>query len=162
MMKKYGRFMTLGCFLLLLGLNLYGCILFDGATDKKLLSYYDEEPLTAARFYTRAEDGSMNLEELPTKKLSDLTKTLDSMELTYHSFHTDYFWGGQFGIELERRDGTFLTYDGTLLSLRSCSVKEGYSTDDTIRSSFLEVTNCEFWEEMEGFFPSVKEAHPRS
>ena len=161
MTKKNGQIVISFSFLLALVVSLYGCtfMLQGSPTKQKLPSYYDEESVVAARFFTRTSDEPPILEELPQEKLTALTEKLNRMELTYHAFHTDYFWGGQFGIELERQDGTFLTYDGTLLSLRKRSVKDGYATEDTLKCTFLEVTNCDFWKEMESLFPSVKDAH---
>ena len=76
------------------------------------------------------------------------------MQLKTKAFHTDYFWGGQFGIELSLEDGTYLTYDGTKLEHRRRSRESG--DRDNIESVFAEVTNMKFWEEMDDFFQMAK------
>ena len=130
-----------------------GCMMLSSHKEsKKLLTYYSDSPVIAARYYSKGGSG-YNISELPADKLEALVQTLDSMELKYHFFHTDYFWGGQFGIELELEDGTFLTYDATELELRRSSIREEAEYKEYhIRSDFLEVTNCDFWEEMKKFF----------
>ncbi len=153
------RLAGIGCLLLWAGLSLWGCtvLLPQEIRDKTLTTYFDDEKIIAARYYTRTEDQDRyQIDELPVGQLSALTKKLNSMELVYRSFHTDYFWGGQYGIELERLDGRYLTYDGTRLELRSVSVREGFRSDDTLKGAFLEVSNCDFWEEMKPFFPSLQ------
>ena len=115
--------------------------------------------MISARFYDRdreTEDGSQFFfEELDASKTQDLVDKLDSMELTYHSFHTDYFWGDHFGIELALEDGTYLTYDGTLLEHSKVTIDTPYDSSNRIKNRFLEVTNCDFWQEMYEFFPSI-------
>ena len=140
-------------------LLLHGCT-FSGTpgwtTEKTLTNYYSDADVVAARFYIR--DGlSYRFEELSSDRISELVEKLDSMELTYHFFHTDYFWGGQYGVELDLSDGTFLTYDGTRLDLRSRSRKDPDDDGTDLQGGFLEVTNCTYWDEMAAFFPSVKD-----
>ena len=127
-------------------------ILNGTESNKTLPTYFGDSQVIAARFYEHYAD-DFSFEDLPEEKLPDLVNTLDSMKLKSHAFHTDYYWSGQFGIELTLNDGNFLTYDGTRLTLQSSAVDE--STDSEIRSTFIEVTNCEFWDEMRSFFPSI-------
>lgn len=131
-----------------------GCF-FDGPTKKKLPAFFTESPVVSARYYNEGE-----FVELEQEKLEGLIAKLNEMELSTHSFHTDYYWGGRLGIELSYEDGTFMTYDGTHAMLRSASMKDDRSNDAKIRSDFIEVTNLEFWNEMSEFFPIVPDNMP--
>ena len=132
-------------------LSLSGC--FGGATKKNLLNYFGECKVRSARYYTINEkDGQFF--DLDKQRLPQLVEKLESMKLKTKSFHTDYFWGGRFGIELVLEDGTYLTYDGTKLEHRNRARESGVK--DNIESVFAEVTNMNFWEEMADFFPMVK------
>ncbi len=135
-----------------------GCItkLFEGSeTSEKLPDYYDSSEIVGALFYIRTGEGEYAIEELPAERLKELVAALASMQLKYHALHSDYHWGGRFGIELAYEDGNFMTFDGTKAELRSVSMKESSSSEYKLRSSFLEVTDCEFWEVMQGFFTSI-------
>lgn len=137
-----------------------GCFLFEPTpTDEKLTTYLTDSPVISARFYDRDrenEDGSeFFFEDLEEGRLQELVEKLDSMELTHHSYHTDYFWGDHFGIELALEDGTYLTYDGTQLEHSKVTIDTPYDASNRIKSRFLEVTNCDFWEEMCEFFPEI-------
>ncbi len=128
-------------------LSLSGC--FGGRTRKNLLNYFGESRVQSARVYIISQkDGQF--EELEASRVPELVEKLESMQLKTKSFHTDYFWGGQFGIELSLEDGTYLTYDGTKLEHRRHSRESG--DQEKIESVFAEVTNMDFWEEMDGFF----------
>ncbi len=131
------------------------CCAGSAKNEKTLLNYYTESPVVSARFFLGGPEGITFQEELKPEDLDAFIQKTESMTLKYHLFHTDYFWGGQYGIEYSLEDGTFLTYDGTKLCLRNASVKEDHSSESEIKGDFLEVTNCEFWAEMAAFFPSV-------
>ena len=131
-----------------------GCF-FDGPTKKKLPAFFTESPVVSARYYNEGE-----FVELEQEKLAALIDKLNEMELSTHSFHTDYYWGGRLGIELSYEDGTFMTYDGTKAIYRTASMKDDRSNDAKIRNDFIEVTNLEFWNEMSEFFPIVPENMP--
>ena len=132
-------------------LSLSGC--FGGRTRKNLLNYFGECKVQSARIYIISQkDGQF--EELKASRVPELVKKLESMQLKTKAFHTDYFWGGQFGIELTLEDGTYLTYDGTKLEHRRRSRESG--DRDNIESVFAEVTNMKFWEEMDDFFRMAK------
>ena len=138
--------------LMLIAFTFTGC--FGGRTRKNLLNYFGESKVQSARIYIISQkDGQF--EELKASRVPELVKKLESMQLKTKAFHTDYFWGGQFGIELSLEDGTYLTYDGTKLEHRRRSRESG--DRDNIESVFAEVTNMKFWEEMAEFFPAVKE-----
>lgn len=146
--------LTLACLCAMLA---GGCFCFSNegvSISDKLTSYYDDTPVAAARFFTRNAEGGYEIEELDKARLPELIEKLDSMSLSRHSFHTDYFWGGQYGIELEYGDGAFMTYDGTKAGYYNASVNDPDAQQQ--RSTFLEVTNADFWGVMEEFFSSVE------
>ena len=137
--------------LMLIAFTFTGC--FGGRTRKNLLNYFGESKVQSARIYIISQkDGQF--EELKASRVPELVKKLESMQLKTKAFHTDYFWGGQFGIELTLEDGTYLTYDGTKLEHRRRSRESG--DRDNIESVFAEVTNMKFWEEMDDFFQMAK------
>ena len=137
--------------LMLIAFTFTGC--FGGRTRKNLLNYFGESKVQSARIYIISQkDGQF--EELKASRVPELVKKLESMQLKTKAFHTDYFWGGQFGIELTLEDGTYLTYDGTKLEHRRRSRESG--DRDNIESVFAEVTNMKFWEEMDDFFRMAK------
>ena len=142
--------------LMLIAFTFTGC--FGGRTRKNLLNYFGESKVQSARIYIISQkDGQF--EELKASRVPELVKKLESMQLKTKAFHTDYFWGGQFGIELTLEDGTYLTYDGTKLEHRRRSRESG--DRDNIESVFAEVTNMNFWEEMDGFFRMAKSIRER-
>ena len=146
-------FLLCGCGLCFGVMNAAG----SSTSKKTLTTYYGNSKVIAARYFQSGGGEEMTSEELPAEKLDKLVETLDSMKLKGHLFHTDYYWGGQFGIELDLEDGTYLTYDGTMLEHRSTSILTDKGSGKPITSNFLEVTNCEFWEEMKPFFSTINE-----
>lgn len=153
---KKNRTIAFILILALTALSLSGC--FGGRTRKNLLNYFGECKVQSARIYIISQkDGQF--EELKASRVPELVKKLESMQLKTKAFHTDYFWGGQFGIELTLEDGTYLTYDGTKLEHRRRSRESG--DRDNIESVFAEVTNMNFWDEMDAFFLSAKSIRER-
>ena len=153
-MKK----LRLPALLLALTLLLTGCF---GSTSTGLLKHWECGKVTAARFYTYFNENGEGplVEELPADRLEELAETLDSMKYKYHLGHTDYYWGGKFGIELELEDGTYWRYDGTHLERSKVPFQDQDKTDERpMRSSFVEVVECDFWKIMEDFFPAVKDS----
>jgi hypothetical protein len=152
MRRFWGKAVAAAVLAIILTLACCGCTM---SVSKPLTAYYGEGTVVAARYYSGGMDGYLT-EELPAEQLAALTETLDAMELRYHFFHTDYYWGDRFGIELERADGTFLTYDGTELGLRDASMANGgAASEHELKGEFVEVTNGSFWEAMAPFFPST-------
>ncbi|MBQ9911175.1 MAG: hypothetical protein IJM50_06730 [Lachnospiraceae bacterium] len=145
---------VLGLAAIVLCILMSGCFLY-GPTSKKLTTYYSQSKVVSARFFTGARNGDTETEELEGPKVQELVEKLDSMALKTKAAHTDYFWAGQYGIELSYEDGTFLVYDGTKLFYRKVSVTEGFRSEDHLKSEFMEVTNMSFWEEMKSFFPKA-------
>ena len=159
-MKKRIRTLIAALLIFAVCASLCGC-LGSYESTKKLTSYYTQSPVKAARFYQQYYEDEQYVyraDELDPSQLPALTEKLDSMALTHHGFHTDYYWGGRFGLELEFEDGTFMTYDGTKAEYRSKSMLDG--GDDSanrLSSDFLEVTNMSFSEELGKFFEAAKD-----
>lgn len=152
-----GAVLKMIVFVLAASCSLAGCGIFtQSGGDRTLLNYFGDSKVTGARYYFRGEDGEYLTEELPADRLDELIDTIGSMDFRTYTFHTDYFWGGRFGIEFDLEDGKFLTYDGTRLSLRSASRASGEGSD--IRSTFAEVKDLNFMEEMGRFFEAAGEA----
>ena len=143
--KTYGIAVLLAAVLLL-----SGC--FGGTVKTGLLSRWDCGTPLAARFFSLSGDGQRHTLELDPSRLEDLTQTLDAMTYKTHGFHTDYFWGGQFGIELDLEDGRIWRYDGTRMELYAAAPGP---EDRPVNSSFVEVTGEDFWETMKDFFPDL-------
>lgn len=142
--------------LMLIAFTFTGC--FGGRTRKNLLNYFGESKVQSARLYLISQkDGQF--EELKSSRVPELVEKLESMQLKTKAFHTDYYWGGQFGIELSLEDGTYLTYDGTKLEHRRRSRESG--DQEKIESVFAEVTNMNFWDEMDAFFLLAKSIRER-
>lgn len=134
-------------------LCLAGCF---GSREKPLTDYFHGGEVLSARYYCRDTDGGYYTEELDPAQIPAMLDRMGSMDVQRYSFHTDYFWGGRFGIELEMEDGTFICYDGTRLIRQSVPMT---SQADEVRyydRVFLEVTNCDFWEAMRDFFPGIR------
>ncbi len=128
-------------------------------TDKKLTTYYSVSEVVAVRYYYR-EDGDYRVEELDQDKLDEFVDDLNSMDLESGNVFMDYYWGGQFGIEMEYDDGTYVTYDGTRLEVLSRSrLNEDFTSADVLsgQSYYVHVINDDFWEVMEGYFSSIEE-----
>ena len=70
-----------------------------------------------------------------------------------------YWWRGRFGIEMAMEDGTYQMYDGSWLELRRSELVDVYSTDEVInlKGNYVYVLNCDFWEVMKEYFPSIEE-----
>ena len=139
--------------LLLCCLLLSGC--FGSREKQDLLGLWKMGTPVSARFYTSFAEKDKQVEELDASRLSELTERLEGMHYKTHGFHTDYYWGGKFGVELTLDDGTFWFYDGTSLQLRSVSILESYENADQLHKSFVEVTDCDFWVVMQEFFSSI-------
>ena len=146
---------VLGLAAVVLCIMLSGCFLY-GPTSKKLTSYYSESKVVSARFFM-GNGEQCQTEELELSRVASLVEKLDSMALTEKFAHTDYFWAGQYGIELSYEDGTYLVYDGTKLFQRKVSVRENFNSENHLHSTFIEVTDQDFWKEMSSFFPRAEE-----
>ena len=142
-----------------LALLLTGC--FGSGRVKTEITKFDgcEDPVSA-RFYLGGADGAYHVEELPSGKLEALVQALDGLRYTTHSCHTDYFWAGQYGVELTLADGTFWNYDGTRVEHRSVSITETRDEKTRIAGTFTDLQDCSFWECLEPFFDSAKQSQP--
>lgn len=147
---------VIGVILILLGAAFLSLIK-GGETDKKLPTFYSDSEIVAVRYYYHDSDGGYRIEELDAERMDEFVDELNSMELGTGGM-MDYYWGGSFGIEMELDDGTYLTYDGTRLEmLQKSRLDEDYSYDDKIKSEYVHVSNEDFWEVMNDYFPSIEE-----
>ncbi len=146
-------------FAILIGVLLFA-LLLTGCTSRPktgITHHWDCGTPVAARFYWDGRSENVPSEELPSDRVAELVSTLDAMEYRTHGFHSDYYWHGVFGIELELDDGTFLDYDGTCLELRSVSILQSSDNETQLHKEFVEMTGGDFWEVMGTFFEAVNE-----
>ena len=136
-------------------MSISGCLNSRQRTDKKLPELFTDSVIVSVRYYYREGDG-YRFEELDDDRRVDFINDLNSMQLETGGL-MDYYWGGSFGIEMELDDGNYLTYDGTRLELRTTRIDEPYSKSAKKKSNYVYVLNCEFWDVMEGYFPSIVE-----
>ena len=137
--------------------GLFFSVLAGHKTDKKIPTYYSDSEIVAVRYYHRDSEGGYRIEELDEDRLDEFVDDLNSMEI-----HTggmmDYYWAGSFGVEMELEDGTYLRYDGTKLEHSKASFVDGPGNSDLIKDEFIEVSNADFWGDMEKYFPAVSDA----
>ena len=136
-----------------LALVLTGCF---GKRVKSDVTRFDNcAAPVSARFYLGGYDGAKQIEELPSEKQAELIEALDALTYTTHSCHTDYFWGGQYGVELTLADGTFWNYDGTRVEHRRISITESRDEQNRISGTFTDLVDCSFWDAVRPFFDAV-------
>ncbi len=145
----------------LFAVGVCGCDIFTSkpSSDKHLTTYFGAgHDVVAARFFVYPPDAEdYVVSYITVDQLDDLIGAMDETPLIKHMGHTDYFYRGEYGIELELDDGTYLTYDGTALSHTRAPFDAEYSSDDTIERAYLEDANKDFWDRMEEFFPELEE-----
>lgn len=152
-MDRRGRIALAAAALLLL---LSGC--FSGRARTGLLHRWTDAEPVAARMYFDGADGTERTQPLPPQQLAELVDMLENMKYRTHAFHTDYFWYGRCGLEIELSDGTFWIYDGTYAELRSASMTESAERDKKLRGAFVEILDGEYWERVLPFFPEAADA----
>ena len=148
-----------GLLTLVMAVTVCGCFGSGSVSSKQLTTYFDDAPeAVSARFFVYPEGSDKYyIEELPEDRLDDLVEALDATPLRKHAGHTDYFYRGFYGIELELEDGTYLIYDCTCLSHTRNPFDAEDKNDDTIERTYLEDADKNFWDRMEEFFPSLEE-----
>ena len=139
------------CVLILLA-ALAGC---TGAEKTGIVGHFGEKQAESALYYTRGSEG-MESFPLEAERLGELVDSLNSLAYRTHLGHTDYYWGGRFGIEIKFTDGTYWCYDGTKLKLRSVSMTENDSSEYDLRSDFAEVIDGSFWTLMGSYFENIE------
>lgn len=138
----------------ILAMSLCGCFLFEAtSTSNKIPTFFSDSEIVSVRYYYHESEG-YRIEELDEDRLDEFIDELNAMELKSGGAR-DYFWGGSFGVEMTLEDGTYLTYDGTRLELLDRPIDDPKSDD--IKGEFVYVTNCEFWDVMRNYFPSINE-----
>ena len=139
-------------------LALVFCLALIGCTGRErtdMVSHFGEKQAESALYYQRGGDGMIS-EPLDEAKLGALVEAINKLPYRTHIGHTDYYWGGRFGIEIKFTDGTYWCYDGTKLCLRSVSMTEDADSQYDLRSEFIEVTDGSFWLLMHNdFFESI-------
>ncbi len=152
---KRKRILALICVTLLF---LTGCFGKKVRTD--ITKYDDCAAPVSARFYLGGAGDAEKIEELPPEKLPALIEALDQLSYTTHSCHTDYFWAGQYGVELTLADGTFWNYDGTRVEIRSVSITKSRDEKSRIAGTFTDLVDGDFWGAVRPFFDTVQEIAP--
>ena len=124
--------------------------------DKKLPYYYHTaDKLVSVQYYYR-EPGGYRFEALDEDRLNEFVDDLNSMELEAGGI-MKYYWGNNFGIEMEFESGTYLSYDGSAVELLQKSRSDDtFSNADAQRLDYVYVLNYDFWEVMKGYFPSIE------
>lgn len=141
-------------FTFILALSLCGCFLLEShISSEKIPTMFTDSEIVSVRYYYYESEG-YRFEELDEDRLDEFVDELNSMEIDTGGAR-DYFWGGSFGVEMALEDGTYLTYDGTMLELVDRPIDDPESDD--IKHKFVYVTNCEFWDVMKDYFPSIEE-----
>lgn len=143
--------------LAVLALTIVGCDRIRHIPDKKLPELFTDSPIVSVRYYHKDPEG-IRFEDLDENRLDEFIDDLYSMEIEAGGM-LDY-QGSSFGIEMELEDGNYLTYDGTYLALRSSKIIDEQPTAENEiegNSNFIYVLNCEFWDVMKGYFPSIEE-----
>ena len=153
------RFLVIAL-LLVLTCGMCSCFLFEPhEVESRITTYYSDSPVESARFFIRKTDGTgeYDVEELDEDRISELVDKMDSFTLIKHFGHTDYFWGGSYGVEMTLEDGTYLRYDGTKLELSKTPYDAEYDPDARIEDDFIECSNEDYWDAMTEFFTLVEE-----
>lgn len=142
------RFVIILLALAVLAASLCGC---TSAEKTGITRHFGKTEVTGARLYVKDGD-EYKIEELGADKLGELAKALDALTYKTYGFHTDYFWGGRYGLELSLSDGTYWTYDGTCLQHLKASVTEDPTMEQRLDKTFADITEGEFWQTVTPFF----------
>ena len=140
-------------------LSVGGCEQARHTPEESLYAIYSDSEIVSVRYFYKDENG-YRFEDLEEDCLDEFIEELDSMELEAGGIMQSYYWWrGNFGIEMAMEDGTYQMYDGSWLELRSSELVDVYSKDDVInlKGNYVYVLNCDFWEVMKGYFPSIEE-----
>jgi hypothetical protein len=153
--KRILSIMLLAAFVLSVG----GCENARHTPEESLYAIYSDSEIVSVRYFYEDKDG-YRFENLDEDRLEEFVDELDSMELEAGGIMQSYYWWrGDFGIEMAMEDGTYQMYDGSWLELRRSELVDEYSKDDVInqKCNYVYVLNCDFWEVMKEYFPSIEE-----
>ena len=147
---------------LTLAFAMCGCFLLKPSSGSrhKLTTYFDDNAVVVnARVFARDKNGKEEyfIKEVEADRLDDLVEEIDKTRLVSHFAHTDYFYKGWYGIELELDDGTYLIYDCTELEHTGTPFDEKESRYDSIEDRYLEDSGKDFWDRIEEYFPGMEE-----
>ena len=137
---------------------LSGCFLFGPTKlSTTLTTELSKSTVKSVTFFMMDSQSDVGYiaEELPAGQLDEFLNEVNSYQLVKHAGHTDYFWGGQFGIEFKLEDGTYLRYDGTELEHSRVSFDADPDNGDLIKDEFIECEDVVFWDEMCKYFSAV-------
>lgn len=129
------------------------CACTSGEKTAIVEHFGKNEPVSAI-YYWKTQDG-MEFEELEEGRLEQLVEALNKLPYVTKGWHTDYYWGGSFGLEIKFADGTYWDYDGTCLMHRSESMTVNSDTESQISKTFAEITDGSFWDLVDEAFPNV-------
>ena len=145
----------------MLAFALSGCFLLaPSKTKKKLTTYFDDDAeVVSARVFSAPKKGEEDyyIQEVSPDKLDDLIDEIDATPLKSHIGVSDYFYKGQYGIELTLSDGNYLIYDCTSLELTDTPFDEKESRFDNLKKDYLEDANKDFWDRIEKYFPGMED-----
>lgn len=148
---------------LTLAFALGGCFLLKpsgSGSKRKLTTYFDENAVVVgARVFAEDRDGEEGyfIKEVQEDRLDELIEEIDRTRLVSHFAHSDYFYKGRYGIELELEDGTYLIYDCTELEHTDTPFDEKESRFDSIEDRYLEDSGKDFWDRIEKYFPGMED-----
>ena len=145
---------------LVFAISLCGCLFSSHISNRKLTTYFDEDAqVISARVFAYGSDG-MFIKEASEDQLEELVEEIDSTPLISHFGHTDYFYKGQYGIELGLADGNYLLYDCTGLHLLEIPFDEQENFRyESIKTEYLEDANKDFWDRIEKYFPGMEDCN---
>ena len=119
-----------------------------------IVEHFGKKEPVSALYYWKGQDG-MEYVELDESGLSRLIEGLNKLPYVTKGWHTDYYWGGRFGLEIKFSDGTYWDYDGTCLMHRSESMTVNADTEANLSRIFAEITEGDFWMLMDEAFPDI-------
>ena len=144
--------------LVLIVFSLGGCFLFEPVKSSETLLEYlgNDENVVAARVWTKQSNDHELIEiEAPEDQLGALVEEIRKTPIASHFGHTDYFYSGQYGIELTLSDGTYLIYDCTCLVHSKAPYDADYDGDNRIKRDYIEDLDKNFWNRIEKYFPGM-------
>lgn len=141
-----------------------GCFLLRPSKDPShsrhtLLNYCgNDQTVVAARVwaYDAGEQDGPYIREASDDRLGELVEEINKTPVYSHFGHVDYFYRGQYGIELTLSDGTYLIYDCTKLThYKSAFDVDNHQFGEEIKSYYIEDTGKDFWERISPYFPDM-------
>jgi len=122
------------------------CLFLSGGDDrsKPFTKLYSDSEVVAARYYIKNDDGEYEITEMDSARVAAFAAELDGLEYTKHSWHTDYFWQGWYGVELELADGNCIHYDYGEYALTPLPIRDGFDRKKSIKRTYVDVDQKAF------------------